>query len=113
MATMKVGERAVFTISSDYGYGDEGYEPVIPGGAKLMFDVEMCVIIAVDAVRRNSPRRSPDANPLSHSRTLSQAQVLQVSERVSSVLFDVMDLVCVCGPAAAAANAVAPGVERG
>ena len=41
MATMKVGERAVFTISSDYGYGDDGYEPVIPGGATLFFDVEM------------------------------------------------------------------------
>ena len=41
MATMKVGERAVFTISSDYGYGDEGSEPVIPGGATLVFDVEL------------------------------------------------------------------------
>ena len=39
MATMKVGERAVFTISSDYGYGDEGSEPVIPGGATLVFEV--------------------------------------------------------------------------
>ena len=34
-------QRAVFTISSDYGYGDEGSEPVIPGGATLVFDVEM------------------------------------------------------------------------
>jgi FKBP-type peptidyl-prolyl cis-trans isomerase len=34
-------QRAVITISSDYGYGDEGSEPVIPGGATLVFDVEM------------------------------------------------------------------------
>ena len=41
ISQMRVGERAVFTISSDYGYGDDGYEPVIPGGATLVFDVEL------------------------------------------------------------------------
>ena len=38
---MKVGERAVFTVSSDYGYGADGYEPIIPGGSTLVFDVEL------------------------------------------------------------------------
>ena len=40
-ATMKKGERAVLTIKSDYGYGDRGSPPKIPGGATLLFDVEL------------------------------------------------------------------------
>jgi len=67
MATMKVGERAVFSISSDYGYGDEGYEPVIPGGAKLFFDVEMCVVARARARARARlaprPRRAAGSLP--------------------------------------------------
>lgn len=41
MATMKKGERAILTISSDYGYGADGYPPVIPENATLYFDVEV------------------------------------------------------------------------
>jgi peptidylprolyl isomerase len=42
MATMKPGERSVFTIESAMGYGDEGVgDGLIPGGATLLFDVEM------------------------------------------------------------------------
>ena len=38
---MKFGERAVLTISSDYGYGDRGFPGVIPPKATLIFDVEL------------------------------------------------------------------------
>ena len=38
---MKYGERAVLTISSDYGYGDRGFPGVIPPKATLIFDVEL------------------------------------------------------------------------
>jgi peptidylprolyl isomerase len=40
-ASMKVGEKATLTIRSDYGYGDRGSPPKIPGGATLDFAVEL------------------------------------------------------------------------
>jgi len=40
-ATMKKGEKAVLTCKSQYGYGDAGSPPKIPGGATLKFDVEL------------------------------------------------------------------------
>jgi FKBP-type peptidyl-prolyl cis-trans isomerase FkpA len=40
---MKVGERAVLTCPSDLAYGDQG-RPSIPGGATLIFDVELLSI---------------------------------------------------------------------
>eukprot|EP00300_Choanocystis_sp_HF-7_P042947 c9600_g1_i2.p1 GENE.c9600_g1_i2~~c9600_g1_i2.p1 ORF type:complete len:527 (+),score=162.25 c9600_g1_i2:43-1623(+) len=41
VATMKRGEKAIFTIRADYGYGDRGSPPKIPGGATLKFEVEL------------------------------------------------------------------------
>lgn len=41
VATMKRGERAIFFIRSEYGYGSTGSPPKIPGGATLVFDVEL------------------------------------------------------------------------
>lgn len=38
---MKVGEKAKLVIRSDYGYGDSGHPPTIPGKATLVFDVEL------------------------------------------------------------------------
>ena len=38
---MKVGEKAKLVIRSDYGYGDQGHPPTIPGKATLVFDVEL------------------------------------------------------------------------
>ncbi len=41
VATMAKGELAVFTIKSEFGYGDTGSPPKIPGGATLIFEVEL------------------------------------------------------------------------
>jgi len=43
---MKVGEQAVLTCPSDMAYGDGGRPPTIPGGATLIFDVELLGIEA-------------------------------------------------------------------
>jgi len=40
-ANMKKGEKAVLTIASQYGYGDAGSPPNIPGKATLKFEVEL------------------------------------------------------------------------
>ena len=42
--SMKLGEKAELTIKSEYGYGDMGSPPKIPGGATLVFDVELIQI---------------------------------------------------------------------
>ena len=41
LGRMKVGEQAVLTCPSDVAYGDGGRPPDIPGGATLIFDVEL------------------------------------------------------------------------
>lgn len=38
---MNVGELAELIIASRFGYGDKGLEPKIPGGAKLVYTVEL------------------------------------------------------------------------
>lgn len=42
--SMKVGEKAQLVIKSEYGYGLRGSPPSIPGGATLIFDVELVKI---------------------------------------------------------------------
>lgn len=41
MITMKKGERSLFTIKSEYGYGAQGAGADIPPNASLNFEVEM------------------------------------------------------------------------
>eukprot|EP00296_Roombia_truncata_P000085 JP435744.1.p1 GENE.JP435744.1~~JP435744.1.p1 ORF type:complete len:485 (+),score=111.09 JP435744.1:3-1457(+) len=41
VATMKVGELAVFTCKPDYAYGERGSPPKIPAAATLVFEVEL------------------------------------------------------------------------
>ncbi|CAD8058265.1 unnamed protein product [Paramecium primaurelia] len=41
VASMKKGEKAQLKIKSDYGYGQQGSPPKIPGGATLIFDVQL------------------------------------------------------------------------
>ena len=38
---MKVGEKARLVCPSDVAYGDQGHPPTIPGGATLVFEVEL------------------------------------------------------------------------
>jgi FKBP-type peptidyl-prolyl cis-trans isomerase FkpA len=42
---MKVGEKATLTCPAEVAYGDEGRQPTIPGGATLIFDVELLEIV--------------------------------------------------------------------
>lgn len=38
---MKVGEKSIFTLKSEYAYGEMGSPPKIPGGATLIFTIEL------------------------------------------------------------------------
>ncbi|EAW06841.1 FKBP-type peptidyl-prolyl cis-trans isomerase [Aspergillus clavatus NRRL 1] len=38
---MSLGEKAVLTITPDYGYGASGFPPVIPGNSTLIFEVQL------------------------------------------------------------------------
>ena len=38
---MSIGEEGTLTIRQDYGYGAQGAPPTIPGGATLIFDVQL------------------------------------------------------------------------
>mmetsp|Transcript_13173 Transcript_13173/g.27931 ORF Transcript_13173/g.27931 Transcript_13173/m.27931 type:complete len:109 (-) Transcript_13173:1976-2302(-) len=44
VAKMSVGERSNLTITYDYAYGKDGYPPVIPPEATLLFDVELLAV---------------------------------------------------------------------
>lgn len=41
VASMRVGEKSRFRIREDFAYGKSGSPPTIPGGATLVFDVEL------------------------------------------------------------------------
>ncbi|EJU05454.1 peptidyl-prolyl cis-trans isomerase [Dacryopinax primogenitus] len=41
---LSLGQKAILTITPDYGYGDRGYPPIIPPGATLFFEVELLKI---------------------------------------------------------------------
>jgi len=43
---MGVGDKFEFTIPSELGYGEEGYPGAIPGGATLIFEVELLDILS-------------------------------------------------------------------
>jgi FKBP-type peptidyl-prolyl cis-trans isomerase FkpA len=45
LQTMKIGEKAELTCPSEIAYGDQGRPPTIPGGAALVFDVELLEIV--------------------------------------------------------------------
>lgn len=41
IATMRKGERSMFTIPAELGYGEKGCPPQIPPNSTLIFDVEL------------------------------------------------------------------------
>ncbi|KAL2810890.1 hypothetical protein BJX63DRAFT_300499 [Aspergillus granulosus] len=43
---MSLGEKAILTISSEYGYGHRGFPGLIPPDSVLVFEVELKKIIA-------------------------------------------------------------------
>ncbi len=57
---MKVGEKAQLTCPAEIAYGDQGRPPTIPGGATLVFDVEL---LEIKAVTPPPPPASTPATP--------------------------------------------------
>ncbi|KAF0126598.1 MAG: FKBP-type peptidyl-prolyl cis-trans isomerase FkpA [Elusimicrobia bacterium] len=55
---MKIGGKATLTCPSDIAYGDEGRPPFIPGGATLIFDVEL-----LEIVKPEKPEAAPAPAP--------------------------------------------------
>lgn len=66
-ASMKVGEKAMLTIRSDYGYGPQGSPPKIPGGATLNFEVELL----------GFKEKEKEKHELSHEEKIAKAQTLK------------------------------------
>ena len=60
---MKVGEKAKLTCPSDLAYGDQGRPPTIPGGATLIFDVELLDIINTNSAQSGAPPAQMPGNP--------------------------------------------------
>lgn len=64
---MKVGEKARLVCPADLAYGDEGRPPMVPGGATLIFEVELLDIVrgagaASEAEKKPvAPARKPGA----------------------------------------------------
>jgi FKBP-type peptidyl-prolyl cis-trans isomerase FkpA len=50
VAKLKVHGKAKLVCPSDAAYGDRGHPPVIPGGATLVFEVELLDIVKPDAM---------------------------------------------------------------
>jgi FKBP-type peptidyl-prolyl cis-trans isomerase FkpA len=60
---MKVGEKATLTCPADTAYGDQGRPPVIPGGATLIFDVELLDVMKAETPPMTVPPPAPPAAP--------------------------------------------------
>lgn len=59
VATMKRGESSKFTLASDFAYGKRGSPPTIPGGATLLFEVDL-----IDWVSNNDLTDAKDGGVL-------------------------------------------------
>ncbi len=61
VALMKVGGKAKLTCPSDSAYGDKGRPTIIPGGATLVFDVELLEVKPTAAPAAPAPAPAPKA----------------------------------------------------
>jgi len=57
VAKMKVGGKAQLVCPSDVAYGDQGRPPTIPGGATLVFDVELVDITTPKSDASATPKK--------------------------------------------------------
>lgn len=57
VSMMKVGGKAKLVCPSDTAYGDRGRPPVIPGGAALVFDVELLDVKEMPGAPAPAPRK--------------------------------------------------------
>ena len=60
---MKVGEKAKLVCPASIAYGDMGHPPLIPGGATLVFDVELLEIVAKPAAAAPAPPAAAPVTP--------------------------------------------------
>jgi FKBP-type peptidyl-prolyl cis-trans isomerase len=56
---MKVGGKAQLVCPPELAYGEEGRPPQMPGGATLVFDVELLEIVKPDAAANAAPAPAP------------------------------------------------------
>jgi FKBP-type peptidyl-prolyl cis-trans isomerase FkpA len=56
---MKTGGKAKLTCPADIAYGDQGRPPVIPGGATLVFEVELLEVKSPAAPASKTPVSKP------------------------------------------------------
>jgi FKBP-type peptidyl-prolyl cis-trans isomerase FkpA len=56
---MKVGEKARLVCPSSVAYGDRGQPPKIPGGATLVFEVELLEIKPRPPATQSLPPQAP------------------------------------------------------
>jgi len=62
VAKMKVGGKAKLVCPSSIAYGDQGRPPQIPGGATLVFEVELVDIVKKAPAGAAAPGQAPKSN---------------------------------------------------